>query len=122
MELTCYVYEGWDTRIRPSSPKRAWMEQSSDRFAYRCLPLAIANAHGWEILSPCGFEARWRGGPNVEDVEVRLDPGADPKTAPAALFGQGTISFHAGGLFRTPPGWNLWITGPPTSRRTGSPP
>jgi hypothetical protein len=119
MELTCYVYDGWDTRIRPSSPKRAWMEQSNERFAYRCLPLAIANAHGWEILSPCGFAARWRGGQGVEDVEVRLDPGADPATAPAALFGQATLSFHAGGLFRTPPGWNLWITGPPNEQKDG---
>jgi hypothetical protein len=119
MELTCYVYHGWDTRIRPASPKRAWMEQSNDRFAYRCLPLAIANAHGWEILSPCGFEARWKGGLNVEDVEVRLDPGADPATAPASLFGQATVSFHAGGLFRTPPGWNLWISGPPNEQKDG---
>jgi Family of unknown function (DUF6065) len=30
--------------------ERAWMDATDQRFAYRCLPLNIANAHGWEIL------------------------------------------------------------------------
>jgi hypothetical protein len=119
MELTCYIYEGWRTRMRPADSKRAWMDQSVDRFAYRCLPLAIANAHGWEILAPCGFEARWNGGPAKEAVEIRYDPGADPLTAPVSLFGQATLTFHTGGLFRTPPGWNLWVTGPPNEAKDG---
>lgn len=119
MELTCYLYEGWKTRMRPAGAKRDWMDRSVDGFAYRCLPLAIANAHGWEILSPCGFEARWTGGLAREAVEIRCDPGADPATAPASLFGQATITFHTGGLFRTPPGWNLWVGGPPNEAKDG---
>ena len=58
MDLICYTHDGWEPRIRPASPKRDWLEGSPERFAYRCLPLAIANAHGWEMPSPCGFEAR----------------------------------------------------------------
>ncbi len=42
-----------------------------------------------------------------------LDEGADPITAPVAIFGQGVLTFHVMGIFRTPPGWNLWIGGPP---------
>ena len=45
MELTCYVYPGWKPRLRAASPRRAWMDASPESFAYRCLPLGIANAH-----------------------------------------------------------------------------
>jgi hypothetical protein len=119
MKLTCYVYDGWQPRIRPASHKRDWMEQTPERFAYRCLPLAIANAHGWEILSPCGFEARWMGGADTDSVEIRLDPGTNPRQAPVSLFGQGTITFHVEGILRTQPGWDLWVSGPPNSAKDG---
>ena len=92
---------------------RAWMDATPEAFAYRCLPLNIANAHGWEILSPCGFEAMWDGNSGVGAVTVKPDPGADPQRVPVSLFGQGTVTFHVEGIFRTPPGWNLWITGSP---------
>lgn len=117
MELTCYVMDGWDPRIRPASPKRAWMESTPERFAYRCLPLAIANSSGWEVLSPCGFSARWNGGPLATDVEIRLDQGTEVRKAPIALFGQGTITFHVEGIIRTSPGWNLWVGGSPNAAK-----
>jgi len=91
MELTCYVYPGWAPRIRAASSRRPWMDDTPDSFAYRCLPLNIANAHGWEILSPCGFEAEWNGGPGVGDVVVRPDAGSEAGRAPVALFGQGVL-------------------------------
>ena len=119
MELVCYVYEGWEPRLRPASPQRDWMDATAERFAYRCLPLAIANAHGWEMLSPCGFEARWTGGEGLEAVEIRVDAGTEPRRAPVSMFGQGTITFHIEGLFRTPAGWNLWIGGPPNAGKDG---
>ena len=117
LDLTCYVHEGWRPRIRAASHRRAWMDATPDAFAYRCLPLNIANAHGWELLSPCGFEAEWNGGPAVEDVAVRADPSAEPRFWPVALFGQGVLSFHVEGLFRTPPGVSLWVGGPPNAAK-----
>src|SRR5215469_5139020 len=95
------------------------MDRSPESFAYRCLPLNIANAHGWELLSPCGFEAEWNGGPAVQDVVVRPDPGTALRDAPTALFGQGVITFHVDGLFRTPEGFNLWVGGPPNAMKDG---
>ena len=118
MDLTCYVLDGWSPRIRPASSKRDWMDATPESFAYRCLPLAIANAQGWEVLSPCGFEARWNGGPLVEDVEVRVDEGSGTRV-PLSLFGQGTITFHVEGLIRTPPGWNLFVSGSPNAAKDG---
>jgi hypothetical protein len=113
MELICYLHPGWEPLIRPAEATRDWMTGTPEAFAYRCLPLNIANAHGWEILSPCTFEARWWGGTGTEQVEIRLEPGTKPETAPVSLFGQGILTFHIAGLFRTPPGWNLWVGGSP---------
>src|SRR5277367_4965853 len=76
MDLICYLCPGWAPMIRPASATRDWMDGTQLSFAYRCLPLNIANAHGWEILSPVGFEAIWNGGPN-------LRPGAPARPAGA---------------------------------------
>ena len=119
MELTAYVYPGWNPRIRSASSRRDWMDATPESFAYRCLPLKIANAHGWEILSPCGFEATWDGGSGAESVRVTPDHGTPPHEAPVSLFGQGTVTLHIAALFRTPPGWNLWLGGSPNHAKDG---
>ena len=75
MDLICYLHPGWEPLIRPAEAVRDWMTATPDSFAYRCLPLNIANAHGWEILSPCTFEARWTGGIGTGQVDI-LEPGA----------------------------------------------
>ena len=115
MKLICYLHPGWAPMIRPAEPTRDWMTNTPESFAYRCLPLNIANAHGWEILSPCSFEAIWTGGSGTDAVQIRLPPGVDPATAPVSLFGQGVLTFHVQGLIRTEPGWNLWVGGSPNS-------
>ena len=119
MDLICYLHDDWKPRIRPAASRRDWMDASPESYAYRCLPLNIANAHGWEVLSPCGFEANWNGGPDAADVTIRADAGTGEHDAPVALFGQGTLTFHVAGLFRTPPGWNLWVGGSPNAAKDG---
>ena len=122
MDLKCYVYPGWTPRLRAASAKRVWMDKAPESFPYRCLPLNIANSHGWEILSPCGFGVEWNGGPAVDDVIVRPDPGTPAHDAPVALFGVGSFTIHVQGLFRTPPGWNLFVSGPPNVAKDGAAP
>jgi hypothetical protein len=119
MDLKCYVFPSWKPRIRPASSKRAWMDDAPESFPYRCLPLTIANSHGWEILSPCAFEAEWNGGTGADDVTVRAAPGTRAEDKPVALFGLGTFTIHVQGLFRTPPGWNLFAGGPPNNIKDG---
>ncbi len=119
MDLTCYVHPSWAPRLRPAGSKRDWMDATPERYAYRCLPLAIANAHGWEIGSPCGFRARWNGGKGAEAVQLEFDKDASPNHRPVSLFGAGTITFHVEALFRTSPGWNLWVSGPPNAAKHG---
>jgi hypothetical protein len=40
-------------------------------------------------------------------------------SAPVSLFGQGTLTLHIQALFRTPPGWDLFIGGSPNSAKDG---
>lgn len=117
MDLICYKYDGWQPRIRAGSPRRRWMDETSERYAYRCLPLTIANSHGWELLSPVSFEAKWDGGEHMDSVEIRMDPGFAEHLKPVSLFGYGTITWHVEAIFRTPPGWNLFVSGPPNRQK-----
>ena len=65
------VLYGPAEQSRPAPTTRAWMDSINDNHAYRCLPLNIANSHGWEILSPCAFEATWSGGKSASAISLR---------------------------------------------------
>ncbi len=119
MELICYLHPGWAPLIRPAPATRAWMDDTPESFAYRCLPLNIANAHGWEVLSPCTFDAIWNGEAGVDAITIRPEPGAAPERLPVSLFGQGIVTFHIEGIFRTPEGWDLWVGGSPNRPKDG---
>lgn len=119
MDLICYLHPGWEPLIRPAPATRAWMDDTPESFAYRCLPLNIANAHGWEILSPCAFDAIWNGEAGTDAITIRPESGAKPERIPVSLFGQGVITFHIEGIFRTPEGWNLWVGGSPNRAKDG---
>jgi hypothetical protein len=112
MKLTCYETTADAIRLRPAQPERDWMDASNQGVAYRCLPLVIANAHGWEILSPVAFEAEWNGSNDLNGVKITpLTPFGDYPPV-MSHFGEGVLTFHVIGLFRTGPGINLWVTGP----------
>ncbi|ONG58328.1 hypothetical protein BKE38_03110 [Pseudoroseomonas deserti] len=103
--------------IRPASPRRGWMDATPGGFAYRCLPLTIANAHGWEIQTQCGVEAWWNGGPSREDVSVRVLRAGG--VAPVSHFGAGVLTFPVPALLRCAPGQALWVGGPPNAAKDG---
>ena len=119
MDLVCYLHPGWAPLIRPAPVKREWMDNTPDSFAYRCLPLNIANAHGWEILCPCAFDALWNGEAGTGAVTICPDPSSRPEQRPVSLFGNGVVTFHVEGIIRTPPGWNLWVGGSPNRAKDG---
>lgn len=88
------------------------MDEFTDRHAYRCLPLTIANCTGWEIVTPAPFRATWNGGPTLADVKIESE-GDVHKTFVASMFARGVLTFGAGYLFRTEPGWDMWVGGAP---------
>lgn len=117
MKLTAYVIDGHRIDIRPAPVDRDWMEATNERFAYRCLPLNIANAHGWEILCASGFTAIWDGGSPLEAITIDADQGAT--TTAISHFGHGTLTFHIPCLFRTEPGFDLMAQGPVNRPKDG---
>ena len=111
MKLICYP-TSFAPQIAPAPLERDWMDATKDGFAYRCLPLNIANAHGWFILNDAQLEAEWNGEPGIEGVRIAAAPLPGRSVHAISHFGHGVISFHVRGLFRTEPGYDLWVTGP----------
>jgi hypothetical protein len=113
MKLTCYAIGPDAPAIRPAPATRAWMDAVPDHHAYRCLPLVIANGHGWDVLARYGFTAEWNGDAHPSGLTLRRDDGsAPPAHEVASHFGQGIVTFHLQYLFRTEPGWDLVASGP----------
>lgn len=113
MKLLCYKLAPNPPAMVPASATRDWMDASPDRFAYRCLPLNIANGYGWEILSPATFEIAWNGRPEKEAIQIRaLDNFPHIDHLVLSHFTMGVVTFHVGYMFRTPPGWDLLATAP----------
>lgn len=116
--LLLVLHPGWKPFVRPAPATRAWMDDTAESFAYRCLPLNIANSHGWEFLTACGFSAEWNGGRATTDITITPDR-ADGPNLPVSIFGYGVLTFHVQALIRTPPGWNIYVTGSPNDVRDG---
>lgn len=120
MQLECFSVVARPPEMVPGQPQRAWMDAFGQRHPYRCLPLTMANTSGWELLSPFGFTAEWNGGKHQDDIVIRLDrPNPEWKDSVTSHFSHGVLTFHTGYLFRTPPGWSMWTTGPPNLPKDG---
>ncbi|WP_024517913.1 DUF6065 family protein [Bradyrhizobium sp. Tv2a-2] len=111
MRLICYPTKDEQPNIVPAPRERDWMERTRDRFAYRCLPLNVANEYGWLLLNTHPFVAEWSGGDEIGAVSIRsLEPRA--RTIAVSHFGQGVLTFSVDALFQTEPGYDLVATGP----------
>jgi hypothetical protein len=109
--ITAYlIHEKPNMRLYPAPVDRDWMDQTNLHFAYRCLPLNIANQCGWFITCPATFEVYWYGHPAKSDLEIRFLDHKD--VCVMSHFGYGVLTFALPYLFRTPPGINLWVKGP----------
>jgi Family of unknown function (DUF6065) len=122
--LICYNLSDPPPQLRPAPPERDWMDQTPEAYAYRCLPLTIANGLGWEILCPAPVQAVWDGAPGLESVRIHTDHGhtdhghADHGFA-ISHFGSGILTFQINGLFRTTAGRSLLVTGPLNRSKDG---
>ncbi|MBO1074381.1 DUF6065 family protein [Roseomonas marmotae] len=114
--LIAYTLDQALPPIQPAPVRRDWMD-GGQGFPYRCLPLTIANSHGWVVLGECTFDAVWNGGNGANDIAIKMIDQAGPP--PLSHFGMGVLTFHVSALFRTPPGINLWVSGPPNTPTDG---
>jgi len=117
-ELTCYKLWPTSPELRTAHADRDWMDMTSERFAYRCIPLSIANASGWELSLPFAFEAAWYGGDELHAIQFRSNDQRVQHYV-TSHFGHGVITFHTGWLFKTPPGWAIWTRGMPNGVKDG---
>lgn len=125
MNLICYLRNDHTVDIRPSRNRRKWMDQMP--YSYRCLPLSIANAHGWEVHCPVTCEAQWNGGSKTDDVQVTIEDGRNSfldvvnleRNVVESHFGGGILTFNLGLIINTCPGYDLWVTGPVNEFKDG---
>jgi hypothetical protein len=110
MKIIAYTVSNDPYKIIPANPKRSWMDSANAKNPYRCLPLSMANGFGWEILSPSKFIVEWNGGALPTDVRIIKVEGTQ---FPDPLFGEGTLAWHTGYLFKTDYPYGIYVTGAP---------
>jgi hypothetical protein len=106
-------------RLVPAAPNRQWMRQTEERFADRCLPLRIANQMGWFVLNDVDVTAVWNGSDSKAGIRIIKPPGTDA-THISSHFGYGVLTWTIPYLFRTPPGYNLYVRGPTNAPKDGA--
>jgi hypothetical protein len=98
--------KGWV--LRPSPSQRHWMNETP--LAYHCLPLVIANQWGWQVLCPTDVLVEWDGSPEPEGLRIEVD---EPyRVAVHNRFPSGIVTFSPPWMFRTSPGWDIYVKGP----------
>jgi hypothetical protein len=113
------VSPGPPIRLVPAPAARDWMEATDKRFAYRCLPMLIANQSGWLLLNSHTLRATWDGGDGVRALRVEYRTRTRPFPA-RSHFGHGILTWRLPYLFRTPPGYNLLVRGPANWPKEGA--
>ena len=103
--------------LRPNIATRDWMDQTGEKYAYRCLPLNIANSYGWSFHLTQDFVVHWSGQDALEAITIKSEE--DVSGIVASIFGNGIITFHTHGLFQTEPGWSMMASGPANHPKDG---
>lgn len=114
VDLLAYTRKSANIVLQPCSARRGWMEKTSSQFANRCLPLRIANQCGWALLNPSTVQATWNGGVHASDISIVRSSFDEsiPEPLVSSHFGHGILTWTLPVLFRTSPGYNLWVRGP----------
>ncbi|MBV9581606.1 MAG: hypothetical protein JO057_23765 [Chloroflexi bacterium] len=116
------AYQVWPTlsmRIVPATASRAWIDQTDHRFATRCLPMLVANQSGWFLLSQHKVRMTWDGGQTASGMTFEYLKGDEPFPA-VSHFGHGIVSWMIPFLFRTAPGYDLYVRGPANWPKDGA--
>jgi hypothetical protein len=95
--------------LAPMSIKRDWMDETSEKHAYRCFPVTQSNVIGWNIFCTTDIEFIWDGinDQSQDHIEILQAP-------PGAYGGRGqsSISLHTGLVFRTDENVSIFTINP----------
>jgi hypothetical protein len=120
LPLIAYHREGQPgMAILPAGRWREWMNDTTLRYANRCLPLLVANESGWWLLNERAFAATWDGDDHASGVTVDYGDANPPAGRAVSIFGYGILTFEIPWLFRTPRDWSLLARGPANLPRDG---
>src|SRR5215831_8568076 len=118
MHMKAYPLTPRPAPLQPAPTERAWLTGQAARAAQ--LTCARLNGHGWQVLCPYAFEATWNGGPNPEDITIRVDlPHTDQPVFVQSQLGSGILTFHTGYQIKTDDGSALWVRGPINAPKDG---
>ena len=105
-------------KIKKGTRKREWMDLTDQKFAYRCLPMIMANELGWDVLSEIAFRATWNGNNSPNSISIDfLDQDNPHNTQVLSHFGYGILTFHLGFLFKTNTDINMYVKGVPNQTK-----
>jgi hypothetical protein len=94
--------------ISQMSIKRNWMDDTSDKHAYRCFPVTQANVVGWSLSCKEDIVFTWDGINDQTPDHIKI-------TSPIGAYagrGQSSISLNTGLIFRTAEDISLWTINP----------
>ena len=123
-KMTSQPFIAWDIDGNADVPPevapvaRDWMDATAQRFAYRCLPMVMANQCGWMIHCPIGFTAKWNGGDAAKSIRLWYHNRKRDERV-CSHFGHGVLTFSVPWIFQTPPDINLWVKGPANMLKDG---
>lgn len=109
------INKGVPIYIRQGFRDRQWMEETRDKYAYRCLPLTIANQNGYEIATTKQIKIIWNGGIDTNDIYIE----SGVPNIVSSHFGYGVVTFHPNLLIRTPENVNMQVSGIPNAPKRG---
>lgn len=89
--------------------KRDWFVDH----AYFCLPLMIANQHGFIVKAAYDFSVFWDGGGYIPNVIVKHQEQNNQGQIISSHFGMGTFTIQNPWMVRTPNGVNTLVMNPP---------
>lgn len=118
-ELIAYRLRPWAPEIVPAGARRPWMDDTPGGWAYRCLPMTLANQDGWMLLNPVELDVVWNGSHRTDGLAFRFR-GDRPSPLVSSIFGHGIVTWDVPYLFRTPPGINLVVRGPTNRIKPGA--
>jgi hypothetical protein len=87
------------------------MDKTQEKYAYRCLPMVIANQHSWDALCPSDIKLAWEGDDSFDGIRIEYLEPSEFKFA-SSLFGYGIVTFHVDFVLQTEENICIYVKGP----------
>lgn len=92
--------------LKPLEVKRDWMDNTSNKHAYQCMPLGLINNYGWGISFPKDISFIWNGNTDPNPNNIKILEGEEYVYTER---GNNLITFKTGLMFKTPENLTLMV-------------